>query len=162
MKQIPLTRNQFAIVDDADYDWLNQWKWCVTGTSGSFYAVRNSPKKKGISHQIFMHREILGLEYKDGRKADHSNHNTLDNRRENLRDCTHQQNLMNQKLQKNKTSKYKGVCWDKSRKKWTAYLKIKGERKNLGRFNAEKQAALAYNNAAKKYHGDFAYLNKIT
>ena len=161
MKQIPLTQGQFALVDDTDYDWLNQWKWCVTGIEEAFYAIRNSPKIEGKSHQIFMHRVILGLEYKDGQQGDHTNHNTLDNRRANLRICTQQQNQMNQKLQKNKTSRFKGVCWDKQHKKWKAGIKVKKELKNLGRFNTEEDAATAYNKAAKKYFGEFAFLNNI-
>jgi len=98
MKQIPLTQGQVALVDNTDYDWLNQWKWCAQRTRGVFYAVRNSPRKNGKKHQIFMHREILGLRYKDGQEGDHRNHNTLDNQRENLRVCIHSQNIMNQKL----------------------------------------------------------------
>ncbi len=162
MKRIKLTQGQYAIVDDADYDWLNRWKWCVTGIEGAFYAIRNSPKIKGKSHQIFMHRIILGLAYKDGQEGDHRDHNTLDNRRDNLRICTHRQNIMNQSLQKNKTSKYKGVCWDNSRKKWMVGIKINGKIKYLGRFEDEKDAAEAYNEAAKEYFGEFAFLNNIS
>ncbi len=123
MKQILLTQGKIALVADADYDWLNQWKWYVLkDRSGSFYAVRSSSQKKGKRYPIYMHRLILGLERGDKREGDHRNHNTLDNRRSNLRICTQQQNLTNQKPRSNGTSKYKGVTWDKHRKKWYAQI----------------------------------------
>ena len=86
MKQIKLTQNKVALVDDADHDWLSQWKWyAVKDYSGDFYATRNSSWKAGKQHTIRMHRQILGLERGDKRISDHINHSTLDNCRSNLR-----------------------------------------------------------------------------
>lgn len=162
MREIPLTQGKVALVDNADYDWLNQHKWHANeDCSGNFYAARNLPLGNGKYYHIRMHRQILGLKRGDKREIDHKNHKTLDNRRINIRICTHQQNLMNHKLHSNTSSKYKGVYWDKQHKKWRARIYIKGKRKHLGRFEDEKQAALAYNEAAKKYYGEFAFLNKI-
>jgi len=162
MKQIKLTQGQYALVDDADYDWLNQWKWHAhKHHSGNFYAARMSPRKKDNGHNVSMAREILGLKQRDSRQADHINHNTLDNRRDNLRICTHQQNLRNQKSPSNTSSQYKGVRWHKTSKKWQAQIKINGKSKYLGSSDSEKEAALMYNKAAKKYFGEFAYLNVI-
>ena len=98
MKKIELTQDQYAIVDDADYDWLNQWKWfAYKHRRGNFYAARMSPTKNGSRFYIRMSREILGLEHNDKRQGDHIHHNTLDNRRANLRICTNAENLKNRK-----------------------------------------------------------------
>ena len=164
MKYIKLTQGKVALVDDSDYNWLNQHKWYAHKNQGNFYAVRRSIRtnEKGKHFTISMHRQILRLGYGDKREGDHQNHNTLDNRRDNLRVCTHRENIMNQTPQLNKTSKFKGVYWCKTRKKWGAYITIKKRMKNLGRFADEKQAALVYNTAAKKYFGKFAFLNVFT
>ena len=106
-----------------------------------------------------MHREILKCP--KGLFIDHINRNGLDNRKNNLRVCSKSQNMMNTLIPKNNTSGYKGVSWSKRDKKWMAYIKIKNKFNNLGYFNIKEQAALAYNDAAKKYHGEFARLNKI-
>ena len=164
MKQIPLTQGKVALVDNEDYDWLNQYKWYADYRKGigSFYAVRQSLQKSGKRHQISMAREILGLKYKDLRQADHINHVTLDNRRSELRICTRSQNQMNRKLVLKISSKFKGVSWHKLTKKWMAYITKDKKRKYLGLFTLEQDAALAYNEIAKKYFGNFAYLNNIS
>ena len=106
-----------------------------------------------------MHREIIPLP--DHLVADHINHNGLDNRKANLRPATRAQNNYNRLAIKRKgaTSKYKGVAWKKEYKKWNAQIYFKGECIFLGYFKEEKQAAKAYDKAAKEYHGEFASLN---
>lgn len=158
MKKIPLTQGQFALVDDSDYEFLSQWKWYANKLHGNFYAMRGI-KKGGKQFIILMHRQILGLEKEDKRQGDHKDHNTLDNRRSNLRICTNQQNLMNMKSHQNTTSRFKGVSWVKSRKKWVAQITINGTVKFLGRFTEEKEAAEAYDEVAKKHFEEFACLN---
>ena len=163
MKQIPLTQGQFTLVDDADYGWLNHYKWYAhKDHSGNFYAIRQSSKKNGERFTIHMHRVILGLERGDIRETDHQNHNTLDNRRDNLRICNHAQSQRNKKSCSNTTSRFKGVCWNKREKKWVAQICINRKREHIGYFKDEKEAARAYNSVAKKYFGKFAYLNKIS
>ncbi len=154
MKEIPLTQGKFAIVDDKDYDWLSKWKWCYN----SGYAVRMSPGVNGKQRKILMHREIL--QTLKGTETDHINGDRLDNRRYNLRVCTHSQNMMNQRKTRG-CSRFKGVHWHKAHKKWHA--KIKKERKNqhIGYFDVEDNAALAYNEAATELFGEFASLNEV-
>lgn len=147
MKRIPLTQGQFAIVDDENYEWLNQWKWCAAWNehTRSFYAKRKGKTKNDKWCTISMAREIIGLNHGDKRQADHINHATLDNRNSNLRIVTHQQNNFNQR-------NTKGYCWDKSHKKYRARIRINGKIINLGRFvNAEK-ARNAYLEAKKYCH----------
>lgn len=157
MQKIPLTQGQVALVDDSDCEFLSQWKWYAKkDRSGNFYATRQCP---GKPHLIYMHREILRLKYNDGQQADHKNHNTLDNRRNNLRICTRQENQRNRKLSLNMSSVYKGVYWNKPRRKWRAYIRINKIAKHLGYFDSEKEAALAYDKVAEEYFGEFAHLN---
>lgn len=160
MREILLTQNQIALVDDADYDWLNQWKWFASkDRSGNFYAVRHSSKKKSNGHLIKMSRQILGLKYGDKRQADHRDHNTLDNRQGNIRICTSQQNRFNQKPHRNTTSQFKGVTWDRQTGKWLTAIYINKKRNHIGRFILEEVAALAYDMIAIQEFGEFAYLN---
>lgn len=155
-KLIPLTRGLHAIVDDEDYEWLIQWKWCCkTSNKGGTrpYAVRT---KKNI----LMHRIIINAP--DGLLVDHINGETLDNRRCNLRLANNSQNVWNQRTQqnrKNKTSQFKGVSWDKKGRIWRPRIRIKQNVILLGSFDSETDAALAYDTAARAHFGEFAKLN---
>ncbi len=104
-----------------------------------------------------MHRIIMNAPV--GKQVDHINHNGLDNRKENLRLATPAQNQANQKLSKANTSGFKGVSFDKKKKKWAAY--IGKQSRNLGRFLDIRDAARAYNDAAKLAYGEFAKLNPL-
>lgn len=161
MKKIKLTQGQVALVDDADFDWLNQWNWCAhyAPHTNSFYAVRESRKKEGKIRAIWMSREILKLKQGDKGQADHINHDTLDNRRCNLRVCTSRQNNMNRKADRNSSSCFKGVSWRKYHKKWGVEIALKGKNKHIGYFSVEEDAARAYDEAAKIHFGEFAHLN---
>jgi hypothetical protein len=157
MKLIKLTQGKFAQVDDVDYDWLNQWKWCAYKAYLTYYAARVAPLNGKPKH-ISMHRLIMNTP--DGLDCDHRNHNGLDNRRQNLRNCTKSQNSCNHKSPK--TLRYKGVYVYKTgyrKGKIKAQICIKGKCIYLGYFKTKQLAAQAYNDAAKKYHGEFAFLN---
>lgn len=135
MKQIPLTKNMVAIVDDEDFARVSQFSWHAVKGGRTYYATAHIP---GKSRQIPMHRMILGTP--DGMVTDHINGNGLDNRRANLRACTHQENMLNQRKRITNTSGYPGISWDKKRKKWYTSISISGKNINFGRFDTLEEA----------------------
>jgi len=92
---------------------------------------------------------------------DHINGNKIDNRLINLRECTKQQNHFNIGLTSVNKSGYKGVGWRPNKNKWRARIMINQKEKSLGHFDCKHEAAEAYNKAAKKLFGEFAWLNPI-
>ncbi len=156
MKYINLSQNKMTIVDDEDFEFLNEWKWHLSSTPRHRYAVRNA-LVNGKKTIVRMHRILMGASAEW--QVDHKNGNSLDNRRTNLRLCTHSENQRNQKAQCGTSSRFKGVTWDKSRNKWSAKIKVDKKQINLGRFSNEIEAAAAYDLAAIKYHKEFARLN---
>lgn len=157
MKRIQLTQGKYALVDDEDYEWLNQWKWHIKTSkkSNTYYAVRTQAIN-GKKKHIKMHRQILNCT--DNLNVDHINRKGFDNQRKNLRTATHQQNMMNRKGDKNSSSKYKGVRWDKNRNVWLTQIIHNGKRISK-RVASEILAAKFYDYWANKYHREFAYLN---
>lgn len=156
MREIELTKGYVALIDDEDYDWLSKLKWqAQTSKRQSPYAKSGwySPttKKMGV---MLMHRLIMNAP-KD-MVVDHKNHNTLDNRKGNLRVCTRSQNRGNSLRPKNNKSGYRGVYRHKSGR-WHAILDNNG----IGYFSNIKDAALAFNKAAIEKYGEFACLNQV-
>lgn len=149
-KTIILSQGKLAIVDDDDFEWLNQWKWSYLPGG---YAVRVIRDK-----MIYLHRVIMGNPIQ---KVDHINGNRLDNRKENLRIVDNFQHARNKSLSKSNTSGYKGVYFHKASNKFQAYIDPNKKRKCLGYYNDPKEAAQAYNQAATKYFGEYARLNQI-
>ena len=144
MRKIKLTQGKHALVDDENFDWLNQWKWYFN----KGYAVRKQHfckdgkcRGKGCRN-IMMHRIILG----DPKgilvkvQTDHINGGTLDNRRKNLRIVTHAQNMLNRKLHKNNKSGYRGICWDKNTESWRVYSQINKKWRHWGYFKNKVDA----------------------
>lgn len=160
MKEIQLTRSMVALVDDADFDHLNQRKWIATKEHQSFYAKRRC-KIGGKSTITSMHRVLFNLKPGDRLFVDHKDHNGLNNQRSNLRLVTHSQNACNRRSGVRASSKYLGVSFHKGTRKWTATLGKDKRIIYLGVFETPELAAVAYNEAAKKYHGEFANLNII-
>lgn len=161
MKEIHLTREAIALVDDEDFTRLDSHKWhlhiCITSAGvEKRYARRsiyNPETQKNIG--IYMHREILPAP-----EVDHRDGNGLNNQKHNLRSATRVQNSGNANLRRGKkTSRFKGVSWFSSRHQWRAYGTINYRFKHLGYFEREADAALAYDRFANEYFGEFALLN---
>lgn len=158
MKQIPLTQGKFAQVDDEDFDFLNQWKWHAQKCrNDKFYAARTERK-------ILMHRVIMKTP--EGLDVDHIDNNGLNCQKSNLRNCTKRQNTIHSISVG--ISKYKGVKRSSyipkkstTKRRWETSIKVDGKYIFLGHFENELDAAKVYNQAAEKYHGEFAVLNSL-
>lgn len=161
MKLIKLTQDQVAVVDDYDYERFGTLKWYARWDHGtqSFYALRSSLWTNGKRRFISMHREIMNA--KTGEYIDHINHDTLDNRCENLRLCSASQNQANRRKQVNNTSGFRGVSFHQETGKWRAQLRCVGKPLHIGLFITAIDAALAYDRAAFDTFDEFALTNKM-
>jgi len=156
MQLIKLNRGYVAIVDDEDFDRVNQHRWRVAVAGPRRYARRNIVGSDGKKHDVQMHRFVLG---NNSSHTDHINGDGLDNRKENLRACNATENQWNRRLQKH-SSRFKGVSFFKSRGKWHARIKALGKIVHLGFFDCEVMAARAYDSAARSFFGEFAKTNQ--
>jgi hypothetical protein len=160
--KIPLTQNRFAKVDPEDYIWLSQFRWCCKTGKDTCYAIRHI-QVHGRTKRIHMHRQIMNTP--DNMICDHINHDGLDNRKRNCRNCTVEQNNANRRKRRTShgspapSSQYLGVSWCPRRKKWVSYIKHHGKARNLGLFDVEADAARAHDAAAWAVWGEYACLN---
>ncbi len=148
---IPLTQGQVCKVDTADYDWLMQWNWHadMDRKSGKFYARCRMGKKV-----VKMARLILNIT--DPKiHADHHNHDTLDNRRWNIRRASSQQNRFNMAPVKDSASGIRGV--DREGSMWVARIQVNGKKKHLGTFPDAESASRAHQDASRKFFGEFSF-----
>ena len=157
-REITLTQDKITIVDDEDFEWLNQWKWYAANHKSNdkdyWYARRQWMETK---KHLTMARVSLGVE--EGKLiADHRNGETLDNRRSNLRIATAVQNQQNQHIRRGGKSQYKGVSKD-GQTTWMSTIRHEGKLIYLGRYVIEISAAIAYDEKAKELFGEFARLN---
>jgi len=150
-----------VIIDDEDYEKVSRYTWnpqefSRTKTSFIYFVsyVRDNTNKKIT---FLLHRVIAGCVYKDGKTVDHINHNTMDNRKQNLRICTAQENAQNKKVY-NKTG-YKGVSWQELSKKWRASIRVNNKTLFLGSFSDIEDAASIYDMCALYYFKEFALTN---
>jgi hypothetical protein len=155
MKYIELTKGKCAIVDDEDFDRVNQFKWKFDGYANRIKWV--SSEKRYVC--VYMHRFIINTPA--GFDTDHINGDKLDNRKSNLRAVSHSVNLQNRRHSRKNTSGYRGVCWDKSRNKWMAFINYRNKHITLGRFDDIIEAAKAYNKSAKELYKGTRWLNRI-
>ena len=149
--------NNYALVDEEDYEWLNILRgWRIT-TYG--YAQLSKRPFYFLMHRLIM--KGAGIPQPSNKhEIDHINGNGLDNRKENLRWVTPSQNQHNRRKTKNNTySKYKGVSWDRQHKVWVAKISVNYKRIYLGGYKTEITTAKAYDQAAQKYFGKYAKLN---
>jgi hypothetical protein len=157
-KEIKLSNGMVALVDDEDYESLSRWKWCAHKSKGNYYAERGTRNRRlGTQKTIRMNRQIMNAP--DGVQVDHKNRNTLDNQKHNLRLCNNSQNQCNKIATKKNKSGYKGVYKRASESGWCASIQVNKKRFFLGLFDNLIDAARAYDQAAKIYHGEFAKLN---
>jgi len=163
MKEIKLTGGYVALVDDDDFDYLNQWSWRIKKARHTVYARRSVYLGNYKTEDIAMHRAIMNPP--DNMQIDHIDHNGLNNQKNNLRICTPSENKRNARFRVPCSSIYKGVCrhvdrWDGGEcVSYYCGISVDHQSIFLGSFKNEVDAAVAYDLAAIKYHKDFAYLN---
>lgn len=155
VKEIALQNGMFALVDDEDYENVNQYKWSATVNRKTNLTVSSNVNKKTVKLSRFLTNAKKGdfIIFNDG--------NRLNFQKYNLAISNKLGTIMNRRGNVKSSSKYKGVSWEKDRKKWKAAIKVEGKTKNLGRYDSEDKAAIAYNNAALKYLGEKVFLNVI-
>ena len=147
MKCIPLTQGKYALVDDADFEWLNRWKWCAHRMGRLWYAVRKRRKADGPGPGlILLHREILRPP--GSLESDHINGDGLDNRRANLRAVTHSINQANHIHQKRGRDLPMGVF--RHGQRFQAQIRIDGHDRYLGLFDTPEGASAAYRTAREE------------
>jgi len=137
------------MVDDEDYERVNKYKWYKAGTgiiTDKYYG------------SLKLGRYILNINDPEI-KVDHKDRNIFNNQKENLRTCNSSQNNINKEKSVYNTSGYKGVTFYKPTKKWRAQIKFKYKAMHIGYYENLEEAARAYDRAAIKYFGEFAYLN---
>lgn len=161
MREIPVGHGRVTVVDDADYETLSQWKWNShkPPTASCWYVWRQEPVTR---KKISLHRFLM--EAASGMDVDHIDGDGLNNRRSNLRVCTRSGNMMNRPMFKKRSasaSRFKGVyACSGAPGKWQVSIASNGVRHHLkGRFTSEEAAARAYDDLARKHHGEFARLN---
>ncbi|MFH0808853.1 MAG: AP2/ERF family transcription factor [Pseudomonadota bacterium] len=159
MKLIPLTQGMVATIDDCDYKRAAAFRWQAVLLHGKYYAARSVTVAFKKRATVFLHQYILGKP-PEGQEVDHISGDGLDNRRCNLRLCSHQQNMANRKKQRKATSSaWKGVHRHTQTGRWVARIGVDGRRISLGCFGEEIEAARAYDWAAKQIWGEYAATN---
>lgn len=148
--------NRVVLIDEEDYAKISKYEWQVANYGrGYLYAVSTFPDRSFVQ----MHRFILNLNRDDKIEVDHKDHNTLNNQKSNLRLATKSQQHMNQKIRSDNQVGYKGVSWRSPPNKYIVRITVDGKRIEVGRFDDKIEAAKAYDEAAIRYYGEFAYTN---
>lgn len=155
---ISLTQGQMAKVSIHRYEELNRFRWFAwwNKDTKSYYAMRNTPAvdgKRSAPYTVPMHRQILGLQYRDGKLGDHENTDTLDNQDSNLRIVSSSQNRMNSRIGDRNKVNLKGVSWSEKMGAWQAQIGVDRKHIHLGFFDTPENAHAKYCEAVKKYHG---------
>ena len=150
MKRIKLTQGKYALVDDADFEWLSSFKWYPLGRLKK-YVYKHSHGRNGKI--ILLHRLIMDCP--QGKEVDHKDNNGFNNQRKNLRICTSSENQCNRGKTKSNTSGSVGIRWHKSDKKWEAFIGKDKKWIHLGNFKTKEEAVRARKKAEIKYHGKF-------
>lgn len=151
MKFIPLPHGLVAIVDDDDFERCMKFRWHI---SSNGYVVSHIRSGDRSDTKQLLSRFVTNAP--NGVLVDHKDGNKFDNRKAELRFCTKSQNGWNRGKNKNNTSGFKGVSWDRFKSKWKAQIQVHGKNIYIGRFNDIEECAAAYAEAALKYHGEFS------
>jgi hypothetical protein len=152
-----------VVIDDEDWTTVKNYKWSIHYKNGKVESVQTTVRKRGVKTTLILHRLIMNV----CTQIDHIDGNALNNKKENLRVCSTAENCRNRDKHKSNSSGYKGVTYFRQKNKTTenvyivARICVNYKKIHLGIFSTEKEAAIAYNAAALKYHGEFARLNKI-
>ena len=155
MKKYIQLKHGTAIVDEQDFDRVNQYKWYSIdndGTGKRCYATCKIGKST-----VYMHRMVVGAQ--GGESVDHIDGNGLNNSRSNLRLVTQSQNNMNQRVREDNTSGHKGISWCPDREKYQVYINIDRKRKSLGRYKTLEEAIYVRDQAVKSHYGEYAREN---
>lgn len=162
MMSIVLTQGKHAIIDDDMFELVSRFRWFAFSVNKRNWYARCTMSVgriagKGVVASMYMHRLIMRPP--ESVIVDHVNHNGLDCRKQNMRLCTQRQNCQNRRPIKGCSSRYKGVFRPTHFSKWQSQIKIHGTRVTLGRFDSERDAARAYDVAARQRFGEFACTN---
>lgn len=165
MKELSLSNSEKKIlIDDEDFELLSSYRWYLSKGTGDYSLIRSHQKTKNSSSvkKVLIHRIIMNPS--TGESVDHINGDVFDNRRSNLRICNHSQNCKNRKKRKNSKNKYKGVYKRLRGSKvfYQAQVVSEGKLVYSGNFDSEDAAAIAYDLAAKSWHGEFASCNILS
>ena len=155
--EVHLAHGYVAKIDIEDIPLIQGFTWRVWNQHRRQYA-RTTLRKAGKRTELAMHRLLMNAD--SDVLVDHINHDALDNRRTNLRLCNAHQNLSNRRKCIGKTSsQYKGVIYRRRIRQWEANICFNYRHHHLGYFADEIQAAIAYDEAARQFFGEFAHLN---
>jgi hypothetical protein len=160
MKIIRTNKGEEIFVDDEWYEELNKHTWCLNNSGYAWRTTKKNEKELCKRHHILMHRQIMNV-LNSNIMIDHQDTNKLNNQKSNLRVANKSTNSMNRGLQRNSTTGYKGVSFNKEKQKYEAYITANDKRVKLGYFRTAEEGALAYNEKAKELHGEFALLNEV-
>jgi HNH endonuclease len=159
MKSLPLPNGFHALVDDEDYELYSCYKWCRQLKTDSVFRNRTRSDQTDMPVTIRLSREIMGVSKSSRPLVDHINGNPLDNRRSNLRLCTHAENNCNRKRRSDCSSGTSGVHKIPGRDVWQARIQVDGKRVSLGVYKTKEEAVAVRTDALAKYHGSFARYN---
>lgn len=143
----------YAFVDDEDFDYISKYTWRVNKAGNYSRPVTNIKRKSTKMHHLLIERNGLTIDHIDG--------NPFNNQRNNLRVCSQSQNTKNCKSHSDSKTGIKGVFFNNNKNKFEARIKVNGKAIFLKRSNNIIDCINAYNEAAKKYFGEFARLNEI-
>ena len=154
MIQLRLSNSPLTVmIDDEDFARVQPYTWRIDWVKPKFFYVVTSMQRRTVG----LHRFLLGIT-DSNIHVDHKDHDLLNYQKYNLRPGTPAQNSWN-RLSVGGVSPHKGIGRQKGRKTWRARITYYGQRISIGNFHSEIQAALAYDEWAKKLYGEFAYLN---